>query len=244
VVVVEENAMELFVMDRQMFEGDTIAQCSEADTVVLIVYSSAPWDVESESESGSESGWFAVRKINIYNAEIAFSENLTGAARSGSVAVRDSQSHVMNLVVYQSADCSGTSVAIAEGGSGVRYYPNPVAGRLVVDLDGGVFTGRVTLGLFDVMGRLVQEVRPGEVVGSAGVASGGSSGVSSGGSLGGSSGVSSGGSLGGSSTGSSGGSSGVGGVVYVDMEGFEAGVYFLRVADDAGRRVVVPVLKE
>jgi hypothetical protein len=198
VVVVEENAMELFVMDRQMFEGDTIAQCSDADTVVLIVYSAVPWSVSAAGD------WFAVTKTNIYNAEVVFSENLTGAARSGSVAVRDSQEHVMNLVVYQSADCSGNSIAVAEGGSGVRYYPNPVVGRLVVELDGGVFRGRVTMGLFDVMGRMLQEVRPGEVVVS----------------------------------------SGVGGAVYLDMEDFQSGVYFLRVADDAGRRVVVPVLKD
>jgi hypothetical protein len=216
VVVVDENAMELFVMDRQLFEGDTIGQCSEADTVVLIVYSVVPWSVESESGSGSESGsesesesgsesgsggaWFTVEKTNIYNAEIVFSENGTGAARSGSIAVRDTQEHVVNLVVHQSADCSGTSV-VAGGRFGVRCYPNPVSGRLAVELDGELFDGAVVLELIDVYGKRLQEVLAGEVIGERGA-------------------------------------------FYLEMGQYVPGVYFLRIADSAGPRVVVPVVKE
>ncbi|MCA1746979.1 MAG: T9SS type A sorting domain-containing protein, partial [Bacteroidales bacterium] len=87
------------------------------------------------------------------------------------------------------------------GGYGVRCYPNPVSGKLTVELDGELFDGEVTLVLFDGGGRKLQEVRAGVVPVDRSL-------------------------------------------FFLEMDLYTPGVYYLRIADSAGPRISVPVVKE
>ncbi len=55
-------------------------------------------------------------------------------------------------------DRSGNSIAAVRGGYGVRCFPNPVSGRLTVELEGEIFKGEVTMVLSDLFGMRLKEL--------------------------------------------------------------------------------------
>ena len=149
--VVEPNSLRLYVVDRQLLEGDTITACEEADSVILIIYTSTPWTIESEGD------WFTAEQVKTFNAKIVFSENTTGVDRVGSVAVSDTQNHVINLVVFQSGDCNPVGIMDEESGGLFRIYPNPASERLVFEWQQGDLPEVFQVDIFNNKGQLKEQ---------------------------------------------------------------------------------------
>jgi hypothetical protein len=118
----------------------------------LQVDSDIPWSITATGN------WFTAVLVDASHAEIAFTENTTGSERSGSIALRDTQDHVINLVVYQSETCTPISVGTLAV-DGYRVYPNPVQDKVTIELpDAGWSAGELVLRLYSSDGRLLRSV--------------------------------------------------------------------------------------
>ncbi len=151
VTVVEENTLELYVMDDPLQEGDSIKQCADSALVTLIVYSQTPWEFE---KTGS---WFAAEKVNNFNIEIKFPENTTGVNRDGSIAVRDTQDHVLNLTIFQSGSCDPNST-VSETILTFTGYPNPVTDYFYIERNSEKQGAVHKAVIYHISGRKVEEV--------------------------------------------------------------------------------------
>ena len=151
VTVVEENTLELYVMDDPLQEGDSIKRCADSALVTLIVYSQTPWEFE---KNGS---WFMAEKINNFNIEIKFPENTTGENRSGSIAVRDTQDHVLNLTIFQSGSCDPNST-VSEPILTFTGYPNPVTDYFYIERNSEAQGAAHKAVIYHISGRKVEEV--------------------------------------------------------------------------------------
>lgn len=155
--IVEENLMEIYLMEDQLVESDSVKACSDATTLTLVVYSDLPWSISS---TGS---WLTATKTNVYNAEIVFSENTTGAARSGTISISDTQNHVIGLTAYQSGNCNPDAVRTVHAGN-FTIYPNPVKERLFIEMNRGSMAEPLRIILSDISGRKQLEIAPGTVL--------------------------------------------------------------------------------
>lgn len=150
VQIAAENELTLFLDDEQLQENDSVKYCSDAHTLTLTVNSDVPWTITSSGD------WFTADQQDASHVSIVFTENTTGESRSGSIAVRDTQDHVINLVVYQSATCIPDAVPLDEA-AGFRIFPNPVRAQLNIELPEAWNTqGEVALKLFAADGRLLK----------------------------------------------------------------------------------------
>ena len=152
VEIVAENDLTVYWGAEQLLEGDSVQHCSETVTIALTVNSSIPWSITATGD------WFTAELVDASHAEIVFSENTTGSERSGSIAVRDTQDHVVNLVVYQSETCIPDGVA-ADALQGYKVYPNPVQDVVTIELpEAGWIAGDLALRLYSADGRLLRSV--------------------------------------------------------------------------------------
>ncbi|MDT8433029.1 MAG: T9SS type A sorting domain-containing protein [Bacteroidales bacterium] len=152
VAIVAENVLTVFLGTEELVEGDSVQHCSETVTVTLTVNSSIPWSITASAD------WFTAELVDASHAEIVFSENTTGSERSGSIAVRDTQDHVINLVVYQSATCIPDGIG-TDALQGYRVYPNPVQDMVNIVLPASVpGSGEVVLRLYAADGRMLRSV--------------------------------------------------------------------------------------
>jgi uncharacterized protein YjdB len=152
VEIVAENELRVFLGTEQLSVGDSLKYCSDTVTIMLTVNSEVPWSIEATDP------WYTADQVDAGHAKIFLSENTTGEERSSSIAVRDTQDHVLNFVVYQSATCIPDGVA-AEAVQGYRVYPNPVQDLVTIELpETGWIAGDVEMRLYAADGRMLRHV--------------------------------------------------------------------------------------
>lgn len=147
-----ENELSLFAGGEEILDNDSLKYCADTVMFVLTVTSGIPWSIETSGD------WFTADKINETTARIFFAENTSGSYRTGSFAVRDTQDHVVSLVLFQSASCIPDAVD-DDLVNDFRVYPNPVQGLLTIEMsEAWISDGEVTVKLFGADGRRLKEM--------------------------------------------------------------------------------------
>jgi hypothetical protein len=123
--VIERNVLEIYLLDQELAEGDTIINNREAGSVTLIVYSDIEWT------AATPASWINLTKTNQFNLEVEVSEYTGQSERSGKITIADAQENEISFVAYQS-DVTGFDTHLHDNNRLFEIYPNPVTGTFVL----------------------------------------------------------------------------------------------------------------
>jgi len=136
VTVLREYLLILMLDDTRIRDEDTLTLCNEADQIFINVNTEAIWEFRKQGSIP----WLIVSVEEDSILSVAFSENLTGADRLGSIYLSDDQGHEMEFTIRQTEDCLPDGIG-RDILTGIEVYPNPVEEYLYISLDGAVLTG-------------------------------------------------------------------------------------------------------
>lgn len=151
ITIAKENELGVSVMGVQYSDGDSLKFCEGDTLVTVVVTSDIPWETEFAGE------WVTAEKDGDQNIVLTISENTTGSDRSGSIVVRDTQDHVLNIVLFQSTNCTPGTVS-TYGTGGFTVYPNPTKEVLIIEPRAGVQTDEMDIYFSTMEGQIIRHL--------------------------------------------------------------------------------------
>ncbi len=149
--IIEENELGISVMGEQFSDGDSLKVCEGDSVITIMVASGIPWSVEYEGD------WFTAEEDEDQQIVLTIPGNMTGFDRAGSIVVSDTQDHVLEIILFQSANC--TPGLVPTFGSGdITIYPNPASQLLRLELSDKVIADNLQIILSTAEGKFVRQI--------------------------------------------------------------------------------------